>query len=418
MGVLAMFNRLQINIFLGIILLAVSIYSLVIPHKQNSLICSDIDPKDCYPKSFVPTDQWQVVREGQEVPAGLDFSIDLEKGIKLAKLIEPEVHQTSSVNIKDTSEDTAAALKEAIKEAPKKVVSNYDSEDVEEDSDITALKMAVQGAETQIDVKDALVYITSTDQSDEVLKSSLDSLTDHSHNLKDGVLISQPQYFDRLVELATDKKHSIMVQEMSSRVIAQSLRHNPKALENVQITQVLPKFLAVLQDEDNSVLQKRILGVISSLVQSEVNVAIFKNFKGESILLDNFSKFKEDSKIRALEILEDVKKYNGLQKRSNEDDLLNSKIFKTIQDSLSNNEISDDHNLEKLFDKAVELKSENKHYKTDSQFLQWLSKQVEDRKLNKRDSDYNDELHKKLLEARHVVFGNPNALRKAFVDEL
>ncbi|ODQ59712.1 hypothetical protein WICANDRAFT_91538 [Wickerhamomyces anomalus NRRL Y-366-8] len=275
--------------------------------------------------------------------------------------------------------------------------------------------MAVQGADTQIDVHDALSFLSES-QDEKKLLSSLDSLTDHSHNLKDGVLISEPENFNNLVDLATSKsKYTNNVHEMASRVIAQALRHNPKALSNIDAGEVLPKFLNALKTEDNSVLQKRFLGVISSVVQTDSNSLIFKQLGGQDLLLDSFSKLQEDSKVRALEILDDVKRH-ALVKRDEDND--NAKIFQTIQRSLANKEVQDDHALEQIFDRAVALKKENKQLKSDPSFMEWLSEEVQTRKLAKRDDETNDDLHQKLLEARHVVFGNPNALRKAMADEL
>lgn len=402
-----MLNRRSLTILLGVLLLAVSIYSLTIPSSAKSLICSQTDPKDCYPKLFEPSKDWKIIREGQETPPGLDFRIDLETGLKEAKLLD----NTASNN----AQYQEVAIKEAIEKTDGKQIVSYSSEDIQEDSDITALKMAVQGADTQIDVHDALSFLSES-QDEKKLLSSLDSLTDHSHNLKDGVLISEPENFNNLVDLATSKsKYTNNVHEMASRVIAQALRHNPKALSNIDAGEVLPKFLNALKTEDNSVLQKRFLGVISSVVQTDSNSLIFKQLGGQDLLLDSFSKLQEDSKVRALEILDDVKRH-ALVKRDEDND--NAKIFQTIQRSLANKEVQDDHALEQIFDRAVALKKENKQLKSDPSFMEWLSEEVQTRKLAKRDDETNDDLHQKLLEARHVVFGNPNALRKAMADEL
>lgn len=401
-----MLNKRSITILLGVLLLSVSIYSLSIHSSANSYICSETNPRDCYPKSFTPTKEWQVVREGQEVPPGLDFKINLETGLKEAKLLD------SAVN----SQHQSVATKQAIEKADTKQIISYSAEEVQEDSDIVALKMAVQGADTQIDVHDALGFLDEV-ENEKLLKSSLDSLTDHSHNLKDGVLISDPKYFYKLVDLSTSSsKFSNDIQEMSARVIAQSLRHNPKALSNIDASNVLPKFLTALKLEDNSVLQKRYLGVISSIVQTDSNALIFKQLGGQDALLDSFSKLQEDSKIRALEILDDIKAH-GLTKRGEDDE--DAKTFQTVQQSLANKEINDDHALEQIFDKVVSLKNENRQLKSDPKFIEWLSEEVETRKLAKRDDEgVDDKLHQKLLEARHIVFGNPNALRKAMADEL
>ena len=37
---------------------------------------------------FVATNEWQVIKEGQIVPSGLHYRINLETGVKEAKLLE------------------------------------------------------------------------------------------------------------------------------------------------------------------------------------------------------------------------------------------------------------------------------------------------------------------------------------------
>jgi len=56
---------------------------------HRDIICSKIDPKDCYPKIFVPTEHFQDIREGQDIPPGLHVRLNIATGQKEARLNVP-----------------------------------------------------------------------------------------------------------------------------------------------------------------------------------------------------------------------------------------------------------------------------------------------------------------------------------------
>lgn len=57
--------------------------------QDKDLICSSANPKDCYPKVFQATDEFQEIREGQEIPHGLHVRLDVTTGKKEAKFNDP-----------------------------------------------------------------------------------------------------------------------------------------------------------------------------------------------------------------------------------------------------------------------------------------------------------------------------------------
>jgi nucleotide exchange factor SIL1 len=58
--------------------------------QQGDLICHTSDPKDCYPRLFVPTDEFQTVHEDQELPNGLHIRLNVWTGQKEAKINVPD----------------------------------------------------------------------------------------------------------------------------------------------------------------------------------------------------------------------------------------------------------------------------------------------------------------------------------------
>ena len=63
---------------------------------------------DVHKPLFVATDEWQEIHEGQKVPSGLHYRMNLETGKKEAKLMENEaykglVHHSCDFENKDFS---------------------------------------------------------------------------------------------------------------------------------------------------------------------------------------------------------------------------------------------------------------------------------------------------------------------------
>ncbi|KAI0385863.1 hypothetical protein F5Y04DRAFT_158773 [Hypomontagnella monticulosa] len=60
------------------------------PSADGELICHTDNPAECYPKVFSATEEFQVVREDQDLPPGLHVQLDIQTGQKRAKLYNPE----------------------------------------------------------------------------------------------------------------------------------------------------------------------------------------------------------------------------------------------------------------------------------------------------------------------------------------
>jgi nucleotide exchange factor SIL1 len=60
------------------------------PAAKADLICHTSDPKDCYPRVFEPTDEFQIVHDDQEVPPGLHVRLNIYTGKKEAKINVPD----------------------------------------------------------------------------------------------------------------------------------------------------------------------------------------------------------------------------------------------------------------------------------------------------------------------------------------
>lgn len=422
----------------ALLLLALSLAAsaqLVDPTAE--VICPDSNPANCYPKIFVPSDEWQIVRENQQIPPGLHVRINLETGLEEAKFNEDTPHQKQELtvvhhaseleeNIHNTNEnmkhkiqDTLAKYKKDKQAFVRSKVSQSDLNDFSSSVDeVLAFKEGGDIAR---------------------LDKALDTLTELSHDIEFGVRLSKDaNIFASLQRVATLAAEEDEVTEKALRIMGSSLRNNPEAVKNV-IKNQPPSFFAELFEilqlpSTSDVIQKRILGVIHAL--SADRQLAFQHFRisdiehstGLDTLLRFFPSAGRSAKERIIVILEDLgviaddptSKYD---KRSMEMSVKPEyKVSKLLQSILTKGKAKSEKQFQEYFDTLVSLHS-GQSLDTSKEFLGWLSEEVELRKLGNRARDViysgeNPGFDEKMLEARHVVFGNPNAYRKAYGDEL
>lgn len=60
------------------------------PSAETELICHTDNPAECYPKLFSATEEFQIVRDDQDLPPGLHVRLDIQTGQKQAKLNNPK----------------------------------------------------------------------------------------------------------------------------------------------------------------------------------------------------------------------------------------------------------------------------------------------------------------------------------------
>ena len=60
-------THLDVNIMKGLLILAILPLLIALAVAKQDEICHD---GECYPRIFVPTEKFQVIKEGQEIPGG------------------------------------------------------------------------------------------------------------------------------------------------------------------------------------------------------------------------------------------------------------------------------------------------------------------------------------------------------------
>lgn len=381
---------------------------------NSAVVCPDGISSNCYPQVFQPSKNWQVVREVQQIPAGLHVRLNLETGEQEARLLQPENDELGSeivaVSEAKQEESSEGDLPQRFRSRKKPRAS--DSELL--DYDLSVLEI--------------LHY--NDNQDPKRLAQALDTLIELSHDIDFGLqLTAYPKIFLSMQNIAEHHGDTDDVAEKIYRVMGASLRNNPDAVKQFARHHqhgLIPELYRSLTKELTSVLvQKRILGIIHALSMDpqyaleNFNLSDVKLSEGLSGLISVFPELKDSAKARLVIILEDL----GFISRDTSDAEIGAdETFSNfIQSLLYLRRLTEEHQFQTVF-KALAKLHEPGELPVSGDFLHWLSEEVEERKegMKRRDkssSAPDSDFHSFLSVARHTIFGNPNAARKAF-DEL
>ncbi|SCU90546.1 LANO_0D09142g1_1 [Lachancea nothofagi CBS 11611] len=365
--------------------------------KATDLLVGDnsiCNSKECYPKLFEPEAFWKEIRPSQHIPAGLDIRMNLENGRREAKL-NSEAKPPSGVLSEDSS--------------------------VENPEDSTAYEFSQEFAKIN---KLAASHDFAT------IESILDDLLEFSHDYKQGYKIIVHE-FGLLKELIFSEDTPLSTKQMSLTMLTGCLRNNPPAISYVQandpnFTQEIFRELTGLVHQPPKpqvvVLVKRYLSILQAMLGENIEL-------DEDVLLKLCHWGDPQIKRRALEIGSHLfsdsnhSDQSGLGKRSPSA----YEIQKWVDEfamGLQDKNVDELH-IRNFFNSLYHIKQEmGKSVKVDSSFLNWLSEESENRRsrlengLHERDLEQ-DEFDRKLVDSRHLIFGNPMAHRiKRFNDEL
>lgn len=402
------FNVMKLP-FLALSLLSLVAARLIDPKVE--VICPDRNPSNCYPKVFVPTDEWQPIRENQEIPPGLHVRMNIDTGSREARILqsggaeehvpavvgsEPEVE--SAGDMEQEIQDTIHKYKQEQAQFRKSSVSETDLSDFSSS------------------VEEVLHFGQGGDISR--MEKALDTLSELSHDLDFGErLTTDPRIFSSLLNAAELVAGEPSIAEKCFRIMGSSLRNNPVAIENVlekQDDRFVGWLFAVLEQLSTpDVVQKRILGVVHALTSNtayayqKFNAHDHTKAEGFERLVRIFPGVGASSRERIALILEDLNLL-PLEKRE-EESVPEVRVSAMLQEMVTKSKT--EKQLRALFESLVQLHLQHQ-VKPSDEFLLWLSKESEARKHNKV-RDVETVLDTLLLDARHAVFGNPNAVRKA-----
>lgn len=191
------------------------------PSSESDLICHTSDPNDCYPRIFQPTDEFQPIRDDQDIPGGLHVRMNMYTGTKEAKINVPGEGDDQAVLVVDQEQDDAPQIP---KGAPAyEAVGKIKEPRHEASSFADAMKMVKGGLS----------------QNEGAFDVALEAMEDISHDMYYGLKITEDvDVLKSLFCLMADPALPVPVDatprdQQAAAILAGALQNNPAALKEV-----------------------------------------------------------------------------------------------------------------------------------------------------------------------------------------
>lgn len=218
-----------------------SIESSPSPFAQADIICSTTDSKDCYPRLFQPTEEFQIIKEGQDIPPGLHVRMNIYTGKREARLNIPMEGEEAGESIEILPEEQAVVIveqpEEPLVEERTAMRDRVPDEPPAYDPAGKVVPPPNEGGGEIGTFQKAMIVIGVEGRS---FDSSLDDLKELSHDIYYGVEIAKNgPVLEKLVCLTLGQGSEKFPADEGKRdhkaasILASAIQNNPNALAEV-----------------------------------------------------------------------------------------------------------------------------------------------------------------------------------------
>ncbi|CAG8448235.1 2144_t:CDS:2 [Ambispora gerdemannii] len=263
--------------------------------KDDNTICSKLSGH-CYHKVFQPTSEFQNVLEGQEVPTGLHIRVDINTGMRQAKLLDADETATERTSVILLDENGNSIIKEETSitttiskideeieiETPKK--ANFHKQSDEKNSSLPLLVNTPKPNKhiPHSDYESFDGHLKTLSQSHDApiqeLINALDGLEDLVHELDFGVRFANSDGVLMVIELLYHINNEVKVK--AATVLGTAMQNNPFSQKNAISLNLIPRLLDIISYNHDNKYSSRLLYALSSIIRG--------NSEGvQSFLYDN-----------------------------------------------------------------------------------------------------------------------------------
>ncbi|KAI9756156.1 MAG: hypothetical protein M4579_003969 [Chaenotheca gracillima] len=276
---------------------------------ETDLICPTSSSLECYPRVFSPTPEFQTIQPDQHLPPGLHVRLNLETGLKEARLNIPLEENQAKIEASVFTETNAVAI---VPDPDTDGGPNGDIDGLQsgpsslDRSGKTPPPYSSHGRIPQPqDPSSGSTFETSVSEllsqrGDTV--SALEDLEDLAHDIYYGVEVTKNrEVVNRLVDLMTSvdtngKEERAQVSALAALVLSNALQNNPAALgeletHEIDVTRRVIKALEETSRMDkatNVKTQERLVSVLGRFMQSESGLIRFIKSSGFESLYSIF----------------------------------------------------------------------------------------------------------------------------------
>ena len=275
------------------------------PKASTELICPTAHASDCYPSTFQPTEQFQIVKDDQALPPGLHIRMNLATGIKEARLNVPEpedVHSDLVIVEKSDYEDRhpehiEAVVGDAVENSD--IPIHYDQRFLGEPSRIRQPPIEPGEAMT---FEHSMSQLRNSSATINDLNAALVRLQDLCHSGDWGLKLTRDSNVTQfLVHIFLDVSQQLSFRSGAALLLATAIQNNPEALAaalahfyndgwpiDIWPNQPLEAVLLALLHEHSPKFLIRTVFLLSSLCQDQTQLRKFITEKGLEHLLQVF----------------------------------------------------------------------------------------------------------------------------------
>lgn len=210
------------------------------PSAETELICHTDNPAECYPKVFSATEEFQIVRDDQDLPPGLHVRLDIQTGEKQAKLNNPKEDGKENPALKGLPVDRSVVVvdPEAAQDEQPKIPFGAPAYEP-----VGVVKAPREKNAGFLQALETVKKDPNFNPSGE-LDAALQDLEDLSHDMYYGLqIVEDPEALQALFCLLTKRDKSAAAEErllterpdfLASSILASSIRNNKPALNAVE----------------------------------------------------------------------------------------------------------------------------------------------------------------------------------------
>ena len=275
------------------------------PRASTELICPTVHASDCYPSTFQPTEEFQIVKDDQALPPGLHIRMNLATGIKEARLNVPEPEDVHSDLVIVEKPDDEDRHPETIDDVRDDIVEDHE---IPIHHDQTVLGEPSRLRQPPFEPGEATTFEHSMSQlrnssatvSD--LNGALIRLQDLCHSGDWGLKLTKDSNVTQfLVHIFLDVSQQLSFRSGAALLLATAIQNNPEALAaalahfyndgwpvDLWPNQPLEAVLLALLHEHSPKFLIRTVFLLSSLCQDQTQLNKFVIEKGLDHLLQVF----------------------------------------------------------------------------------------------------------------------------------
>ncbi|CAF3698496.1 unnamed protein product [Rotaria socialis] len=236
-------------------------------------------------EEFVPTNEWQTVKEGQAIPPGLHIRLNLQSGLREAKLLENSKQEPSSNDLVLIPTDPDNEHERISKENLQRAFSNLDfsKDDVVTDEkhvedvkrkfrpydelkkDLESMNMKI---ETDHEILTKLIKQLGKTDNEENRKTILTDLEFYLHQYDNAIVFGDMHGLELLIQLLNTTDTSNDNRYLASLALGAAFQGNPKVQSKGLNLGLVRYLLHLLNSGNDNTLKYRLVFTLSTLLRN------------------------------------------------------------------------------------------------------------------------------------------------------